>query len=125
MSGPIAFTLAHPYAPSVFATYLSAESLISAVETLFNQEQQLSVRFLHFWFNSFSATVRRPVSHVCALLLMYGSWKVTLALLISRAPATPLAAFAFRELEKAFRLFRSAAKILPFSNKALVRAQPP
>ena len=55
MSGPTAFTLAHPYAPSVFATYLSAESLISAVETLFNQEQQLSVRFLHFWFNSFSA----------------------------------------------------------------------
>ncbi len=124
MSGPIAFTLAHPYAPSVFATYLSAASLISAVEMLFNQEQQLSVRFLHFWFNSFSATVRRPVSHVCALLLMYGSWKVTLALLISRAPATPLAAFAFRELEKAYRLFKSAAKILPFSNKALVRAQP-
>ena len=123
MSGPIAFTLAHPYALSVFATYLSAESLISAVETLFNQEQQLSVRFLHFWFNSFSATVRRSLSHINSFT--YGFWKVTLALLICRAPATPLAAFAFRELEKAFQLFRSAAKILPFSNKALVRAQPP
>jgi hypothetical protein len=57
MSSPEAFELTHPYAPSVLATYLGSSNLISAVETLFNQEQQLSVRFLHFWFNSFSAVV--------------------------------------------------------------------
>jgi len=58
MSGPDAFDLNHAYAPSVLATYLGASSLISAVEALFEQEQQLSVRFLHFWFNSFGAAVR-------------------------------------------------------------------
>jgi hypothetical protein len=57
MSGPETFDLHHQYAPSVLATYLGAASIISAVETLFDQEQQLSVRFLHFWFNSFSAAV--------------------------------------------------------------------
>jgi hypothetical protein len=57
MSSPEAFDLCHPYAPSVLATYLGASNLIAAVETLFNQQQQLSVRFLHFWFNSFSAAV--------------------------------------------------------------------
>ncbi|CAA7269113.1 unnamed protein product [Cyclocybe aegerita] len=100
MSGPEPFDLTHVYAPSVLATYLSASNLISAVETLFEQEQQLSVRFLHFWFNTFSAAV-------------------TLSLLISRAPSTPLAGYAFSDLERAFRLFRAAAKILPFSGKSL------
>ncbi|KAF8182616.1 hypothetical protein BJ912DRAFT_928505 [Pholiota molesta] len=100
MSSPEAFDLCHPYAPSVLATYLGASNLIAAVETLFNQQQQLSVRFLHFWFNSFSAAV-------------------TLALLISRAPSTSLATYAFQDLERACRLFRAAAKILPFSSKAL------
>jgi hypothetical protein len=57
MSGPETFNLQHQYAPSVLATYLGAASIISAVETLFDQEQQLSLRFLHFWFNSFSAAV--------------------------------------------------------------------
>lgn len=57
MSGPETFDLHHQYAPSVLATYLGAASVISAVEALFDQEQQLSVRFLHFWFNSFSAAV--------------------------------------------------------------------
>ncbi|KIM35921.1 hypothetical protein M413DRAFT_32151 [Hebeloma cylindrosporum] len=100
MSGPAAFDLNHPFAPSVLATYLGASNLISAVETLFNQEQQLSVRFLHFWFNSFSAAV-------------------TLSLLISRAPSSPLATYAFQDLERGCRLFRAAAKILPFSGQAL------
>ncbi|KAF8968960.1 hypothetical protein BDZ97DRAFT_1797210 [Flammula alnicola] len=100
MSSPEAFDLHHPYAPSVLATYLGASNLISAVETLFNQEQGLSVRFLHFWFNAFSAVV-------------------TLALLISRAPSTSLAAHAFQDLERGCRLFRAAAKTLPFSSKAL------
>ena len=57
MSGPQTFDLHHRYAPSVLATYLGAASVISAIEILFDQEQQLSVRFLHFWFNSFSAAV--------------------------------------------------------------------
>ena len=57
MGSPEGFDLNHHYSPSVIATYLSASNLISAVETLFEQEQQLSVRFLHFWFNTFSAVV--------------------------------------------------------------------
>jgi hypothetical protein len=63
MSGPETFDLHHQFAPSVLATYLGAASIISAVETLFDQEQQLSVRFLHFWFNSFSAAVSSNLSH--------------------------------------------------------------
>ncbi|KAF8158547.1 hypothetical protein B0H34DRAFT_709315 [Crassisporium funariophilum] len=100
MSGPDGFDLSHQFAPSVIATYLGASSLISAVETLFEQEQQLSARFLHFWFNTFSTVV-------------------TLSLLVSRAPATPLASYALQDMERGCRLFRSAAKILPFSGKAL------
>ena len=57
MGSPEGFDLNHDYAPSVIATYLSASNLITAVETLFEQEQQLSARFLHFWFNTFSAVV--------------------------------------------------------------------
>ncbi|KAH9480181.1 hypothetical protein JR316_0006779 [Psilocybe cubensis] len=100
MNGPESFDLGHPYAPSVIATYLGASNLISAVETLFEQEAQLTARFLHFWFNSFSAMV-------------------TLSLLISRAPSTSLASYAFQDLGKGCRLFKLAAAILPFSGKAL------
>lgn len=57
MGCPEGFDLGHHFAPSVIATYLGASNLISAVETLFEQEQQLSARFLHFWFNAFSAVV--------------------------------------------------------------------
>ena len=57
MGSPEGFDLNHHYAPSVIATYLAASNLITAVETLFEQEQQLSARFLHFWFNAFSAVV--------------------------------------------------------------------
>ncbi|KAF9005439.1 hypothetical protein BDQ17DRAFT_1399143 [Cyathus striatus] len=100
MSGSEAFDLRHRYAPSVLATYMGASSLISAVEKLYTKEPQLSVRFLHFWFNAFSAAV-------------------TLSLLISRAPITALASFAFRDLERACQLFGQASVILPFSGKAL------
>ncbi|EAU85818.2 hypothetical protein CC1G_05035 [Coprinopsis cinerea okayama7 len=100
MSDPAAFDLHHQYAPSVIATYLAASGLISTVETLFDQEQQLTARFLHFWFNSFSASV-------------------TLSLLISRAPSTPLAHYALQSLERVCQLFRRAAVILPFAGKAL------
>jgi len=54
---PETFDLVHPYAPSVIATYHGASSLISTVEALFNQEAELSTRFLHFWFNTFCAVV--------------------------------------------------------------------
>ncbi|KJA15804.1 hypothetical protein HYPSUDRAFT_58593 [Hypholoma sublateritium FD-334 SS-4] len=37
------FDLAHQYAPSVIATYLAAANLIGLIETLFSQQQQLSV----------------------------------------------------------------------------------
>lgn len=100
MSGPDGFDLDHDYGPSVLATYLSASNLITAVETLYKREQQLTSRFLHFWFNTFSATV-------------------TLSLLISRAPSIPLASYALKDMERACQLFRKAATILPFSGKAL------
>ncbi|KAG7088272.1 hypothetical protein E1B28_012286 [Marasmius oreades] len=100
MSSPVAFELHHTYAPSVLATYLGAASIITAVEMLFETEAQLSARFLCFWFNSFSAAV-------------------TLALLVSRAPASPLAPCALNDLDRVSRLFRKAAKILPFSVKTL------
>lgn len=94
------FEMQHEYAPSVLATYLSASSLISAVDGLFKYQKELSVRFLHFWFNVFSAAVM-------------------LSLFISRAPTTPLATFALQDLERICNLFRRAADILPFSAKVL------
>lgn len=50
------------FAPSLLATYLSTSSIIGAVETLFNKEEQLSGRFLCFWFNAFSASVSALIS---------------------------------------------------------------
>ncbi|KAF9267292.1 hypothetical protein L218DRAFT_955171 [Marasmius fiardii PR-910] len=100
MSSSVAFELHHTYAPSVLATYLGAASIITAVETLYETEAQLSARFLCFWFNSFSAAV-------------------TLSLLVSRAPASPFTACALNDLDRVCRLFRKAAKILPFSAKTL------
>ncbi|ESK95817.1 hypothetical protein Moror_12429 [Moniliophthora roreri MCA 2997] len=100
MSSPVSFEMHHSYAPSVVATYLGASSLITAVETLFEKEQQLSCRFLCFWFNSFSAAV-------------------TLALLISRTPSCPLTPCALNDLDRVCRLFRKAATILPFCAKTL------
>ncbi|KAJ7095719.1 hypothetical protein B0H15DRAFT_826810 [Mycena belliarum] len=92
--------LHHPYAPSVLATYIGASSLIATLETLFDREPQLSARFLHFWFNAFSATV-------------------TLSLFASRAPATSLAPYALQDLDRICRLFRRVATLLPFSAKSL------
>ncbi|KAF7365020.1 4Fe-4S ferredoxin-type domain-containing protein [Mycena venus] len=92
--------LHHSYAPSVLATYIGASSLIATLETLFDREPQLSARFLHFWFNAFSATV-------------------TLSLFVSRAPATSLAPYALQDLDRVCRLFRRVATLLPFSAKSL------
>ncbi|KAJ7781753.1 hypothetical protein DFH07DRAFT_791344 [Mycena maculata] len=92
--------LHHPYAPSVLATYISTASLIATIETLFDHEPQLSARFLHFWFNAFSATV-------------------TLSLFVSRAPASSLAPYAVQDLDRVCRLFRRVATLLPFSAKSL------
>ncbi|KAJ7505125.1 hypothetical protein B0H11DRAFT_1976949 [Mycena galericulata] len=99
LSGTFA-DLHHPYAPSVLATYIGAASLIATIETLFDHEPQLSARFLHFWFNAFSATV-------------------TLSLFVSRAPASSLAPYAVQDLDRVCRLFRRVATLLPFSAKSL------
>ena len=56
------FDMNHEFAPSVLATYLSASTLIATVDDLYEHEQNLSVRFLHFWFNVFSAAVSDVVS---------------------------------------------------------------
>ncbi|KAJ7069663.1 fungal-specific transcription factor domain-containing protein [Mycena amicta] len=92
--------LHHPHAPSVLATYIGASSLIATIETLFASQPDLSARFLHFWFNAFSATV-------------------TLSIFVSRAPATSLAPYAVQDLDRICRLFRRVATLLPFSAKSL------
>jgi len=51
------FDMNQEFAPSVLATYLSASTLIATVDDIYEHEQNLSVRFLHFWFNVFSAAV--------------------------------------------------------------------
>ncbi|KAK7056963.1 hypothetical protein VNI00_002681 [Paramarasmius palmivorus] len=101
MSSPVPFEMHQRYAPSVIATHLGASSLITAVEALFEKEQQLSCRFLCFWFNSFSAAA-------------------TLTLLVSRTPSCPLTPCALNDLDRVCRLFRKAATILPFCAKTLV-----
>ncbi|KAJ3892799.1 hypothetical protein GG344DRAFT_44607 [Lentinula edodes] len=89
------------FAPSLLATYLSTSSIIGAVETLFNKEEQLSGRFLCFWFNTFSASV-------------------TLSLLVSREPSCSLAPRALEDLDRVYNLFMRAAKVLPFCARTLV-----
>ncbi|KAH0586545.1 hypothetical protein H2248_007770 [Termitomyces sp. 'cryptogamus'] len=99
MSLPEAFDLAtHPYAPSVLATCLAAASLVESIETLFDNEPQLSARFLYFWFNTYSATA-------------------TLALCVARTPSTPFAAEAQKYVDRACRLFSRAAQILPLCRR--------
>ena len=44
----------------------------------------------------------------------------TLALLITRAPSSPLANLALQDLERVCRLLKSAAKVQPFCANALV-----
>ncbi|KAJ4491601.1 hypothetical protein C8J55DRAFT_450236 [Lentinula edodes] len=88
------------FAPSLLATYLSTSSIVGAVETLFNKEEQLSGRFLCFWFNTFSASV-------------------TLSLLVSREPSCSLAPRALEDLDRVYKLFMRAAKVLPFCARTL------
>ncbi|KAJ3862360.1 hypothetical protein EV359DRAFT_45366, partial [Lentinula novae-zelandiae] len=88
------------FAPSLLATYLSTSSIIWAVETLFNKEEQLSGRFLCFWFNAFSASV-------------------TLSLIVSREPSCSLAPRALEDLDRVYKLFTRAAKVLPFCARTL------
>ncbi|KAF7422349.1 hypothetical protein PC9H_010505 [Pleurotus ostreatus] len=94
------FDLEHEYAPSVVATCIAATSLISSTEEIFNWEADLTARFLHFWFNAFSAGV-------------------ALCLVVVRAPASPLSSYALQSMRGACLLFRRAAKLLPFCAKAL------
>lgn len=66
MNGADSFDFHHRFAPSVLATCMGAAGVINAVEELYEHEQQLSVRFLCFWFNSFSAAVSNAVK-VCRI----------------------------------------------------------
>ncbi|KAJ3844566.1 hypothetical protein EV361DRAFT_194264 [Lentinula raphanica] len=100
LNHPQQFDWSREFAPSFLATYLSTSSIITAVETLFNQEEQLSGRFLCFWFNAFSASV-------------------TLSLLLSREPSCALAPRALIDLDRVCKLFMRAAKILPFCARTL------
>lgn len=58
-----------PYLPSVIATYRGACDVISTVESLFEQEEQLCSRFLHFCFNAYFAGVSeggsKPLYPLC------------------------------------------------------------
>ncbi|KAF4577394.1 hypothetical protein EYR36_005382 [Pleurotus pulmonarius] len=94
------FDLEHDYAPSVVATCIAATSLISTTEELFNWEADLTARFLHFWFNAFSAGV-------------------ALCLVVVRAPTSPLSSYALQSMRGACLLFQRGAKLLPFCAKAL------
>uniref|UniRef100_D8PXF1 Zn(2)-C6 fungal-type domain-containing protein n=1 Tax=Schizophyllum commune (strain H4-8 / FGSC 9210) TaxID=578458 RepID=D8PXF1_SCHCM len=94
------FTLRHENAPSVVATYLAANSLIDTIEDLFKWEPEISVRFLFFWFNAFSAAM-------------------TLQAFIHRVPSSSIVPHALRDLERITLLFRRASKILPFSGRTL------
>ncbi|KIY68324.1 hypothetical protein CYLTODRAFT_395596 [Cylindrobasidium torrendii FP15055 ss-10] len=90
----------HKYAPSVVATYMGASELISIVALLLDREPDLSCRFLSFWFNAFSAAV-------------------TLSLIISRSPLSPLAISALEDLDRVCDLFTRVQEVLPFCGKAL------
>ncbi|KAL1745278.1 hypothetical protein HDZ31DRAFT_82070 [Schizophyllum fasciatum] len=94
------FTLTHPLAPSVVATYIAAASLIETIEVLFDQEPEISVRYLFFWFNAFSAAM-------------------TLQAFVHRVPSSSIVPRALRDLERVALLFRRASKILPFSGRTL------
>ncbi|KAG6844717.1 hypothetical protein H0H87_004440 [Tephrocybe sp. NHM501043] len=99
MSRPEVFDIAtHPYAPSVLATCLGAANLIESIEALYDNEPELSARFLYFWFNSYSAAA-------------------TLALFVARSPSTPFAPEAQKHVDRACRLFGRAAMLLPLCRR--------
>ena len=110
-------SLLHPYSPSVIATYRGACDLIATVESIFDQEEQLCSRFLHFCFNAYFAGVRNKI-YLGYFKLMHS--QRTLSLLIIRAPSSPLANLALQDLERVCRLLKSAAKVQPFCANALV-----
>jgi hypothetical protein len=51
------FSMSHQLAPSVVATCMSSIGVVDAVEALYREQPELSVRFLCFWFNCFSSAV--------------------------------------------------------------------
>lgn len=114
----------HPYAPSVLATYLGASSIIHVVEKLYEKEPELSVRFLMFWFNSFSAGVGDIHSFIRSSFRHCYS-QAALSLLVCRLPTNYLATMALVDLERACQLFVKVAQVLPFSGKALVSVRFP
>ncbi|KAI0086530.1 hypothetical protein BDY19DRAFT_960418 [Irpex rosettiformis] len=54
------FTVQHTYTPSVLAVYSGSCSLISTIATIYQWEPELSIRYIIFWNNLFSAAVSRP-----------------------------------------------------------------
>ncbi|KII86663.1 hypothetical protein PLICRDRAFT_163895 [Plicaturopsis crispa FD-325 SS-3] len=75
------------YAPSIIAVYRSAVRLIDIIETLADQEPDMTLRFLSFFANAFSAAV-------------------ALCLLVSRAPHLCISPMALQQLERALQLFK-------------------
>ena len=57
LNGPEPFSLSHPYAPSVAATYASACCLISGFELVMKHQPLHCKRVFGYWFNVFSAVV--------------------------------------------------------------------
>ncbi|KAF9221478.1 hypothetical protein BS17DRAFT_784812 [Gyrodon lividus] len=95
-----AFSYRHKFAPSVVATYLSANRLIATLKALEEREPQLSKRFMCFWFNAFSGAV-------------------ALSLIVSRTPFLSLAPIALQELDTVHRLFAKVAEECPKVAQAL------
>ncbi|KAF5330260.1 hypothetical protein D9758_014460 [Tetrapyrgos nigripes] len=88
------FNRRHRHAPSVVAIFLSASRMISTVQELYLSESRLTTRILGYWSNAFSAAI-------------------ALCLLASRAPFTCMTPAILQELERARRLFHSAADSCP------------
>ncbi|TFL01701.1 hypothetical protein BDV98DRAFT_567372 [Pterulicium gracile] len=101
LSGPQTFTLDHELAPSVLATFCSASSIIATTKRMHELQPHLSCRFLGFWFNAYSAGM-------------------TLSLLASRAPSSPLAPSALVEIHKLCALAGRIGPKLPCNCNALM-----
>ncbi|KAH9950592.1 hypothetical protein B0H21DRAFT_866625 [Amylocystis lapponica] len=97
---PQGFTAKHKYAPSVYAVYSSARNLIWATHTVYKWEPELTVRMSWIWQNELSAVI-------------------ALCLLISCAPACPLAPRALAELDQVLSLFADIRDRSPAAAKAL------
>lgn len=102
LNGPEKLHQRHEYAPSVVAVFRGSIRLISIVETLYSQEQDMTVRFLSFWLNAFSGAA-------------------ALFFLVTRAPHACLAPMALQELDRALKLFKFAKDVQRKASHVVVR----